>query len=170
MCIKFLSIKLKFSKKFLFFRMDLLFKIKTVVFVEKFLKKNNIKACALHGKMQQHMRSNVLNDFKAGKKPVLIATDVAARGLHMKNLDIVVNWDMPSRLEQYVHRVGRTGRQGREGLAYTFFTRNFAFMAKDLVQLLKTNKQTIDIIASVVASKPRCIKFNNLENNSGERR
>eukprot|EP00944_MAST-04C_sp_MAST-4C-sp1_P009769 g9769.t1 len=119
-------------------------KIKTVVFVEKFLKKNNIKACALHGKMQQHMRSNVLNDFKAGKKPVLIATDVAARGLHMKNLDIVVNWDMPSRLEQYVHRVGRTGRQGREGLAYTFFTRNFAFMAKDLVQLLKTNKQTID--------------------------
>ena len=68
--------------------------------------------------MQQHIRSNVLNDFKAGKRPVLIATDVAAG--FARKFDIVINWDMPSRLEQYVHRVGRTGRQGREGLAYTF--------------------------------------------------
>jgi len=119
-------------------------KIKTVIFVEQFLRKQNIKVAALHGKIQQHIRTKVLNDFKAGKTNVLIATDVAARGLHMKHLEIVVNWDMPSRLEQYVHRVGRTGRQGQAGLGYTFFTRNFAFLATELIELLKSNEQVVD--------------------------
>eukprot|EP00943_MAST-04B_sp_MAST-4B-sp1_P005801 g5801.t1 len=119
-------------------------KIKTVVYVEQFLKKQDIRVGALHSKMQQEKRKQLLNEFKAGKINVLIATDVAARGLDMKNLEIVVNWDMPSRLEQYVHRIGRTGRQGNDGLGYTFFTRNYIFLAKELIELLESNNQTVD--------------------------
>eukprot|EP00913_Durusdinium_trenchii_P025243 g23698.t1 len=61
--------------------------------------------------------------FKAGRLPVLVATDVAARGLHVKHLRYVVNYDFPSNLEQYCHRIGRTGRDGESGTAFSFFTR-----------------------------------------------
>ena len=67
---------------------------------------------------------------------VLVATDVAARGLDVRTLRAVVNYDMPGSLDMYIHRVGRTGRQGAPGQSFTFFTRNFAGMAPSLVQLL----------------------------------
>jgi len=118
-------------------------RIKTVVYVDRFLRKEGLGAAALHGELAQPVREQVLADFRAGRNRVLVCTDVAARGLHVERLDAVVLWDMPSRLEQYVHRVGRTGRQGRSGVAVTFFTRNFAFMAGDLVRLLEGAHQKV---------------------------
>ena len=80
---------------------------------------------------------------QAGKVQMLIATDVAARGLHVKNLPIVINFDFPPTLEQYVHRVGRTGRQGKPGYSYSFFTRNLAALAPDLIGILTESKQKV---------------------------
>lgn len=119
-------------------------RIKTVNYVDRFLRKEGLAASALHGELDQPTRERVLADFKAGRAKILVCTDVAARGLHVERLDTVVLWDMTSRLEQYVHRVGRTGRQGRPGLAVTFFTRNFSFLARDLVALLEGAGQAVD--------------------------
>jgi ATP-dependent RNA helicase DDX5/DBP2 len=71
----------------------------------------------------------------------LISTDVAARGIHIKRLKYVVNYDFPPNIEQYCHRIGRCGRQGDEGESYSLLTRSFAAMAEDLVELLKTCEQ-----------------------------
>ena len=78
-----------------------------------------------------------LLDWKSGKTQVLVATDVAARGLHIKNLPYVINYDFPTNLDTYIHRVGRTGRLATDGHAYSFFTRNLAPLAKPLLALLK---------------------------------
>jgi ATP-dependent RNA helicase DDX5/DBP2 len=69
---------------------------------------------------------------------------VAARGIHVKRLKYVINYDFPSNLEQYCHRVGRTGRQGEEGTAYSLFTRNLAPMAADLIRLLESCNQIVE--------------------------
>lgn len=77
---------------------------------------------ALHGDMRQSARDNVLNRFKHGKLQLLIATDVAARGIDVNNIEVVFNYDVPIDDEYYVHRIGRTGRAGKEGMAITFIT------------------------------------------------
>lgn len=79
-----------------------------------------------------------------GKINILIATDVAARGIHIKRLKYVVNYDFPNNLEQYCHRVGRAGRQGEIGYSYSFLTRNAAVIAKDLIALLRACDQSIE--------------------------
>lgn len=79
-----------------------------------------IRSEALHGGLQQNQRDRVMRSFKAQGSAVLVATDVAARGLHIDNLAQVINYDVPNSSETYVHRVGRTGRAGREGVAITF--------------------------------------------------
>ena len=116
-------------------------RIKTVGFVHGFLKSQDVVAEVLHGQLQQSQREKILMGFKAGKINCLICTDVAARGIHVKNLKYVVNYDFPNNLEQYCHRIGRTGRQGDGGHAYSFFTRNLAPMAPDLLALLRNCKQ-----------------------------
>lgn len=78
--------------------------------------------CSLHGGKDQSDRDCAISDFKSGMIPIMVATSVAARGLDVPDLDVVVNYDCPSHLEDYVHRVGRTGRAGRKGIAYTFLT------------------------------------------------
>lgn len=77
-------------------------------------------ADALHGDMKQHQRDVVMKKFKEGTIDILVATDVAARGIDVDNVEMVVNYDVPQDLEYYVHRIGRTGRAGREGKAITF--------------------------------------------------
>jgi ATP-dependent RNA helicase RhlE len=69
----------------------------------------NFKVASLHGKRSQHERTSALNSFKSGKVQILVATDVAARGLHVPRLPYIVNYDFPGNLETYIHRVGRTG-------------------------------------------------------------
>ena len=75
---------------------------------------------ALHGDMRQNVRDKVMNKFRTGKIDILVATDVAARGLDVENVDIVFNYDIPQDPEYYVHRIGRTARAGRSGMAITF--------------------------------------------------
>lgn len=88
--------------------------------VVKDLLKENIKAEAIHGNKSQNARQNALNNFKTGKTRVLIATDIAARGIDVDNLSHVINYEMPNVPETYVHRIGRTGRAGANGIAYSF--------------------------------------------------
>lgn len=75
--------------------------------------------------------------WKAGQSQILVATDVAARGLHIKSLPYVINYDFPTNLDTYVHRVGRTGRLATDGHAYSFLTRNLAPIATPLLELLQ---------------------------------
>ena len=85
------------------------------------LQENNIDALALHGDLEQYERNDVLVQFSNKSCRVLVATDVAARGLDIKELGCVVNYDMPHAKETYTHRIGRTGRAGHDGLAFTFY-------------------------------------------------
>ncbi len=86
------------------------------------LAKNKIDALAIHGDLEQYERNDVLVQFANKSCPVLIATDVAARGLDIKELSMVVNYDIPHGKETYTHRIGRTGRAGKEGIAITLFS------------------------------------------------
>jgi ATP-dependent RNA helicase RhlB len=81
---------------------------------------NEISAIYLTGDMAQRKRDIAINDFKKGAISVLVATDIAARGIHIDNLDIVINYDIPMDAENYIHRIGRTARAGKDGVAYTF--------------------------------------------------
>lgn len=118
--------------------------IKTLNTLVKFLLKEGVKVGPMHGQLPQYLREQYLADFKAGKLTTLVATDLAARGLHIKHLPYVVNYDFPPSLEMYCHRVGRTGRQGAAGYAFSFFTRNLLHMSSDLVKLLNNCHQKVD--------------------------
>lgn len=90
--------------------------------VTKMLENKGLKAKCLHGDMRQSIREKVLQDFRDGKIPILVATDVAARGLDIDDVDAVFNCDIPAENEYYVHRIGRTGRAKKHGVAYSFIT------------------------------------------------
>jgi len=98
---------------------------------------------AIHGDKDQQQRTRTLNDFKDGRTPVMIATDVAARGLDVKDVKAVINFDFPSNVEDYVHRIGRTGRAGAKGTAYTFFTRKDGGRASALIQVMEQAGQEV---------------------------
>ncbi|KAL3640112.1 DEAD-box ATP-dependent RNA helicase 14 [Castilleja foliolosa] len=100
-------------------------------------------AAAIHGDKSQDQRDHVLNQFRTGRCPVLVATDVAARGLDVKDIRVVVNFDFPTGIEDYVHRIGRTGRAGATGVAYTFFSDKDARHASELVKLLEGADQKV---------------------------
>ena len=126
-------------------------RIKTVNFVKDLLVKHGEKVSTLHGEMRQDKRELALKDFKAGKTPILVATDVAGRGLDVAGLECVVNWDFPGSIEQYQHRIGRAGRNEKVGSALSFFTRKFAPLAKDLIELLANAKQFVDPNLKILA-------------------
>lgn len=88
----------------------------------KELRANNFKAAGLHGDMPQNLRGQVLKEFKEGHTHILIATDVAARGIDVDNVDVVINYDLPQSHEYYVHRIGRTGRAGKLGVSLTLIS------------------------------------------------
>ena len=86
------------------------------------LHRNGIEALSLHGDLSQGVRSEVLRDFKSGEIQILVATDLAARGLDIVKLPVVVNYELPRSPADYIHRIGRTGRAGEKGLAVSFVT------------------------------------------------
>ncbi len=88
------------------------------------MQQSGIAASALHGDLNQNARTRVMNGFRSGAMPVLIATDVAARGIDVDDVELVINYDIPLDDEYYVHRIGRTGRAGRDGLAVTLVSGN----------------------------------------------
>lgn len=107
------------------------------------LSKARYRCLSLHGGMDQADRDSAIVDFKNGVVKVLVATSVAARGLDVKNLTLVVNFDVPSHYEDYVHRVGRTGRAGKSGTAYTFITPEQEAFAPDLVKALQLSARAV---------------------------
>merc|ERR1711870_166943 len=107
------------------------------------MRMDGFPALCIHGDKKQEERDWVLKEFKEGKSPILVATDVAARGIDVKDIKYVINYDFPMQIEDYIHRVGRTGRAGATGSAYTFFTRDKAKMAKDLIAVLREASQIV---------------------------
>jgi ATP-independent RNA helicase DbpA len=100
--------------------------------IANFLVESKIDALALHGDLEQYDRNDVLVQFSNGSTPVLVATDVAARGLDIKELAMVINFDLPNTPEIYRHRIGRTGRAGAKGIAVTLFRENEKEYAQSL--------------------------------------
>ena len=89
--------------------------------VEMMLKKRGWNCVSIHGNLTQEQRTRSFNQFKSGACPLLIATDVAARGLDIPNVSHVINYSFPLTIEDYIHRIGRTGRAGKTGISHTFF-------------------------------------------------
>merc|ERR1712107_197952 len=100
-------------------------------------------ALCIHGDKKQEEREWVLKEFKEGKSPILVATDVASRGIDVKDIKYVINYDFPNQIEDYIHRVGRTGRAGATGSSYTFFTADKARHAPDLIKVLEEASQPV---------------------------
>ncbi|KIW95407.1 uncharacterized protein Z519_03991 [Cladophialophora bantiana CBS 173.52] len=107
------------------------------------LMKKGYPCMSIHGGKDQIDRDSTIDDFKAGVVPILIATSVAARGLDVKQLKLVVNYDAPNHLEDYVHRAGRTGRAGNKGTAVTFITQEQDRYAVDIAKALKQSGQPV---------------------------
>jgi len=107
------------------------------------LRNDGWPARAIHGDKTQGERDYVLQEFREGKSPLLIATDVASRGLDVKDIKVVINYDFPSQMEDYVHRIGRTGRAGTKGHAISLFTLGDTKKARELIDVLKSTNQYI---------------------------
>lgn len=126
---------------------------KTIVFVEtkrkcdeisRRMKRDGWPVMCIHGDKSQPERDWVLAEFRNGKSPILIATDVASRGLDVSDIKFVINFDYPACSEDYVHRIGRTARATKTGTAYTFFTPANMKGAKDLIEVLREANQQIN--------------------------
>ena len=111
--------------------------------VVKALKKNGVNAEAIHGDKSQTARQRVLDQFKNKEISVLVATDIAARGIDIESLPYVINFDLPNIPETYVHRIGRTGRAGNGGISISFCGRDEEVYWKDILKLIKVNVKTI---------------------------
>lgn len=98
-------------------------------------------------------REQALRLFKTGKTPILVATDVAARGLDIPHVAHVVNFDLPNDIDDYVHRIGRTGRAGKTGLATAFFNENNLSMARPLADLMQESNQEVPAWLTRYASR-----------------
>lgn len=111
--------------------------------VVKALRKHGVAAEAIHGDKSQNARQRVLDAFKAKEVGVLVATDIAARGIDIDQLPFVINFDLPNIPETYVHRIGRTGRAGNGGIAISFCSTDEAPYWKDIQKLIKVDVETI---------------------------
>ena len=111
--------------------------------LEDNLKRNGWNCCSIHGDKSQESRTAALSKFKSGECPLMIATDVASRGLDIPNVEVVINYTFPLTIEDYVHRIGRTGRAGKEGISYTLFQPGDKSHAGELQQVMKQANQKI---------------------------
>uniref|UniRef100_A0A8C9W718 RNA helicase n=1 Tax=Scleropages formosus TaxID=113540 RepID=A0A8C9W718_SCLFO len=111
--------------------------------LEDFLYREGYACTSIHGDRSQRDREEALHQFRSGRCPILVATAVAARGLDICNVKHVINFDLPSDIEEYVHRIGRTGRVGNLGLATSFFNDKNTNITKDLLDILVESKQEV---------------------------
>ncbi|KAL7081683.1 hypothetical protein ACP275_14G054000 [Erythranthe tilingii] len=121
--------------------------------LEHWLCINGFPATSIHGDRTQQEREYALRSFKSGNTPILVATDVAARGLDIPHVSHVVNFDLPNDIDDYVHRIGRTGRAGKSGLATAFFNDNNASLAKPLADLMQESNQEVPAWLSRFAAR-----------------
>ncbi|CAG8508507.1 11775_t:CDS:2 [Ambispora gerdemannii] len=124
----------------------------TLIFVETkrmadmlsdFLINSNFPATSIHGDRSQRERERALESFRTGRTPIMVATAVAARGLDIPNVTHVINYDLPTDIDDYVHRIGRTGRAGNVGISTAFFNRGNKGIVRELIDLLKEANQEI---------------------------
>ncbi|KAI7051443.1 ATP-dependent RNA helicase, partial [Hortaea werneckii] len=124
----------------------------TLIFVETkrmadtlsdFLINQGFPATSIHGDRTQRERERALDMFRSARCPILVATAVAARGLDIPNVKHVVNYDLPTDIDDYVHRIGRTGRAGNTGISTAFFNRGNRGVVRDLIDLLKEANQEV---------------------------
>lgn len=113
--------------------------------IAEFLKENKIKTRSINSDFEQKERDNNLNMFKNETKMILVATDLAARGLHIEKVDVVVNYDVPTRQEFYIHRIGRTGRNDKDGSALTLICPEDEEKFKIIETVYELKCETIDI-------------------------
>ncbi|XP_055086836.1 DEAD-box helicase 3 X-linked a isoform X3 [Periophthalmus magnuspinnatus] len=111
--------------------------------LEDYLYREGYACTSIHGDRSQKDREEALHQFRSGRCPILVATAVAARGLDISNVKHVINFDLPSDIEEYVHRIGRTGRVGNLGLATSFFNDKNSNITKDLLDILVEAKQEV---------------------------
>jgi len=132
----------------------------TLIFVETkrmadslsdFLINQNFPATSIHGDRTQRERERALDMFRTGRCPILVATAVAARGLDIPNVKHVVNYDLPTDIDDYVHRIGRTGRAGNTGISTAFFNRGNRGVVRDLIDLLKEANQEVPAFLETIA-------------------
>ena len=115
-----------------------------------YLEHYGVRAAAIHGNKSQNNRTKALADFKSGRVTVLVATDIAARGIDIDQLPMVINYDLPMVAEDYVHRIGRTGRAGSEGMAVSLVSHEEAGLLRDIRKLLKDEI----VVAEVAGFEP----------------
>ena len=108
------------------------------------LTKNGVEADAIHGNKSQAQRTRALEDFRSGKVQVLVATDIAARGIDIDGISHVINYDLPNEPESYVHRIGRTARAGADGTAYSFCAADERGYLRDIVKLTGTEIESME--------------------------
>jgi ATP-dependent RNA helicase DDX3X len=132
----------------------------TLIFVETkrmadslsdFLINQSFPATSIHGDRTQRERERALEVFRSGRFPILVATAVAARGLDIPNVTHVINYDLPTDIDDYVHRIGRTGRAGNTGIATAFFNRGNRGVVRELIDLLKEANQEVPAFLETVA-------------------
>lgn len=111
--------------------------------LEEFLANERYEVTSIHGDRTQREREEALRSFRNGDRPILVATAVAARGLDIPHVKHVINFDLPSDVEEYVHRIGRTGRMGNLGQATSFFNDKNRNLTRDLLELLTETKQEV---------------------------
>ncbi|CAD6336394.1 unnamed protein product [Miscanthus lutarioriparius] len=135
----------------------------TLVFVETKREADSLRHClqtkgfpatAIHGDRTQQERESALKSFKSGATPIMVATDVASRGLDVPNVAHVINYDLPKSIEDYVHRIGRTGRAGKAGIATAFFTESNHPLAKGLLELMTEAKRDVPEWLVEYANRP----------------
>jgi ATP-dependent RNA helicase RhlE len=108
------------------------------------LNKNRISANAIHGGKSQNQRTTSMNNFKSGRLQVLVATDIAARGIDIDDITHVINFDLPNEPESYVHRIGRTGRMGADGNAYSFCAADERNFLRSIERLTRTKIEVVE--------------------------
>ena len=113
--------------------------------IARILNRKGIDCEAIHGNKTQGARQRALSNFKSGTTRVIVATDIAARGIDIVNLELVINYDLPDVAETYVHRIGRTGRAGNRGTALTFCSQDEHMMVRDIQKLTGKTLNTISV-------------------------
>jgi len=141
--------------------------------VQDFLQANGIEASAISGDVPQKKRLRMLMQFQAGELPVLIGTDVASRGLHIPDVQYIINYDLPQDAEDYVHRIGRTARAGASGDAISFGCETYAISLPDIEDFighkLPVAKYDVSLLPKIVRPKPRPRRKPEQRRGSGKR-
>jgi len=142
--------------------------------VVKYLQAAHVNAAAIHGNKSQNARQKALSDFKNGDLRVLVATDIAARGIDIDELSYVFNFDLPSVPETYVHRIGRTGRAGKSGIAIAFCDSEERIELKDIQKVIAKNIPVVDLhpypmVGGYSTEKPAHRSGNNSSNRPNRR-